>query len=203
MGKLPTSLLHRPRALLSSSSPHSTTLSRISPTLPSSSHSQHNTLGQIRHATFVPRPRRPYQFTQLVQLSDGSTFTVRTTMPQGLLKSTKDTRNHLIWQPSNKSLRNVEVDEAGKLAAFRERFGRGWDMEAKPEEGVEADAEAAVGAKDTKQPAEQKQQQAAPVEEEEDAFDSLTDLISSYATTSNNTKGGRTAKEQEKMDKKK
>jgi hypothetical protein len=27
------------------------------------------------------------------------------------------------------SLRNVEEDEAGRLRAFREKFGRGWDVE--------------------------------------------------------------------------
>ncbi|KAI1114266.1 hypothetical protein F5Y14DRAFT_451233 [Nemania sp. NC0429] len=80
-----------------------------------------------RAATLIKRPRRPYAFTQLVQLSDGSTYTVRTASPVGLYKSVKDTRNHALWNPNDKSLQNVEVDEAGKLAAFRERFGRGWD----------------------------------------------------------------------------
>ena len=35
------------------------------------------------------------------------------------------------------SLRNIEEDEAGKLRAFRQRFGRGWDAESTPEEGEE------------------------------------------------------------------
>ena len=34
-----------------------------------------------------------------------------------------------MWQPSLDSLRNVEQDEAGKLRAFRKRFGRGWDVD--------------------------------------------------------------------------
>ncbi|KAI1169392.1 hypothetical protein F5B18DRAFT_21845 [Nemania serpens] len=80
-----------------------------------------------RAATLIRRPRRPYAFTQLVQLSDGSTYTVRTSSPLGLYKSTKDTRNHALWNPNEKTLQNVEVDEAGKLAAFRSRFGHGWD----------------------------------------------------------------------------
>ena len=33
-----------------------------------------------------------------------------------------DSRNHILWNPTERSLRNVEVDEACKLAAFRERF---------------------------------------------------------------------------------
>ncbi|KAI0540105.1 hypothetical protein GGR58DRAFT_462355 [Xylaria digitata] len=80
-----------------------------------------------RAATLIRRPRRPYTFTQLVQLSDGSTYTMRTSSPLGMYKSTKDTRNHALWNPNEKSLQNVEVDEAGKLAAFRQRFGRTWD----------------------------------------------------------------------------
>lgn len=142
-------------------------------------------------------------------------------MPQGLLKSTKDSRNHVIWQPSDKSLRNVEVDEAGKLAAFRERFGRGWDLDsgspaanaAAAEEEAATKAAAAVEESDKKTVKGQKEQEqeqkptaaAAPAAaaQEEDGFDSLTDLISSYATHDNNTKGGRTAKEQEKIDRKK
>ncbi|SPN98774.1 related to ribosomal protein YmL36 precursor, mitochondrial [Cephalotrichum gorgonifer] len=80
-------------------------------------------------ARLIRRPRRPYTFTQMVQLSDGSTYMARTTSPQPIYKSLKDTRNHMLWQPSEKSLRNVELDEAGRLAAFRERYGRGFDLE--------------------------------------------------------------------------
>ncbi|XWX00185.1 hypothetical protein V2A60_008205 [Cordyceps javanica] len=93
-----------------------------------------------RHATFIARPRRPYKFTQLVRLSDGSTYTMRTTSPEPLYRPAKDTRNALLWQPSDKSLRNVELDEAGRLAAFRERFGRGFDAAATPAEGSSSSA---------------------------------------------------------------
>ena len=34
---------------------------------------------QCRHATLLRRPKRPYTFTQLITLSDGSTFTQRAT----------------------------------------------------------------------------------------------------------------------------
>lgn len=57
---------------------------------------------------------------------------MRTCSPMGMYRSTKDTRNHIKWQPSDARLRNVEVDEAGKLAAFRERFGRDFDAAEKP-----------------------------------------------------------------------
>ena len=64
---------------------------------------------------------------------------MRTTSPQPIYRATKDTRNTLLWQPSETSLKNVELDEAGKLAAFRERFGRAYDA-ASGEEGVEEDS---------------------------------------------------------------
>ncbi|KAK7212971.1 hypothetical protein V2G26_020149 [Clonostachys chloroleuca] len=58
-------------------------------------------------------------------------------LPQPLYVATKDTRNTLTWQPSEKSLRNVELDEAGKLAAFRGRFGTAFDGKQDGEEGSE------------------------------------------------------------------
>jgi hypothetical protein len=88
-----------------------------------------NTTGQIRHATLLRRPKRPYTFTQLVTLSDGSTFLQRTTSPVSVYKSSKDIRNTPLWNPSSQKLLNIEEDEAGKLASFRAKFGRGWDAE--------------------------------------------------------------------------
>lgn len=55
-----------------------------------------------------------------------------------IYRAAKDTRNTLLWQPSEKSLKNVELDEAGKLAAFRERYGRAFDAASTGEEGEEA-----------------------------------------------------------------
>lgn len=85
---------------------------------------------QTRHASLLRRPKRPYTFTQLVTLSDGSTFTQRTTSPAPILRSTKDVRNSPLWNPSSQKLLNIEEDEAGRLKRFRGRFGRGWDAEA-------------------------------------------------------------------------
>ncbi|KAF7542450.1 hypothetical protein G7Z17_g11563 [Cylindrodendrum hubeiense] len=106
----------------------STTTSKTSSTILNLSRTQ------VRHATFIPRPRRPYTFTQLVTLSDGSAYTMRTTSPLPIYRASKDTRNTLLWQPSEKSLKNVELDEAGKLAAFRERYGRAYDSGTAAEE---------------------------------------------------------------------
>lgn len=123
MAKLPTSLLARslpsPTLLTSTARP---TLS--SPATTTRTHQP----SQVRHATEVQRLKRPFTFTQIIQLSDGSTYTTRTTSPQPVFRSTRDSRNHLKWQPSDPALQNVEVDEAGKLAGFRHRFGTAFDM---------------------------------------------------------------------------
>lgn len=209
MGRLPTGLLLRRPTCLASATGNTTTTTTTTPQT-AAQRSSGGSHQQVRHATYVTRPRRPYQFTQLVQLSDGSTFAVRTTAPGALLKTSKDTRNHLLWQPSEKSLRNVEVDEAGKLAAFRDRFGRGWDLEATQEEEDKAAAAAAAASAAAAPPvadgAEQQQEQA-PLEAEEarpdDAFDSLVDLISGYAAKDTQKMTGMSAKEDAKVAKKK
>ncbi|KAH8724585.1 hypothetical protein GQ44DRAFT_827264 [Phaeosphaeriaceae sp. PMI808] len=70
------------------------------------------------------RTLTPYLTPQLP-----NAFTLRTTNPQPVYKSAKDIRNAPLWNPSSQKLLNVEEDEAGKLAAFRAKFGRGWDVE--------------------------------------------------------------------------
>ncbi|CAH0044445.1 unnamed protein product [Clonostachys solani] len=120
MGKIPSPLALTPTLRTTTLRPPSSSYSCLQ--------------NQVRHATFIQRPRRPYTFTQLVQLSDGSSYIARTTSPQPLYVATKDTRNTLTWQPSEKSLRNVELDEAGKLAAFRGRFGTAFDGKQDAEE---------------------------------------------------------------------
>ena len=85
---------------------------------------------QTRNASLLRRPKRPYTFTQLVTLSDGSTFLHRTPSPAPVYRSTKDVRNSPLWNPSSQKLLNIEEDEAGRLKRFRGRFGRGWDAEA-------------------------------------------------------------------------
>jgi hypothetical protein len=65
----------------------------------------------------------------MITLSDGSTYLHRTTSPTPIYRSTKDTKNNPLWNPSSQKLANVEEDEAGRLKRFRGRFGRGWDAE--------------------------------------------------------------------------
>jgi hypothetical protein len=62
------------------------------------------------------------------------------------------------------ALRNVEADEAGRLRAFRNKFGRGWDAEAVEED----DTSSSSSSPDSATPA-----------KKEDTEDSLMDLISS------------------------
>ncbi|KAI9817812.1 MAG: hypothetical protein M1827_000931 [Pycnora praestabilis] len=123
----------------------------------------------VRQASLLRRPKRPYTFTQLITLSDGSTYTQRTTSPLPIYRSTKDTRNSILWNPSSSKLLNVEEDEAGRLRAFREKFGRGWDAEAVDREAGEEVREGELGLD-------------AGVDGEEE--DSLLDLISGYGRES-------------------
>ena len=80
-----------------------------------------------------------------------------------------------MWQPSLDSLRNVEKDEAGRLRAFRERFGRGWDAT----EGVGEEEAVVKMDGDAKGSATAEGKKAEVVQE--DVEDSLFDLISGAA----------------------
>ncbi|EQB46370.1 hypothetical protein CGLO_14583 [Colletotrichum gloeosporioides Cg-14] len=176
MSKLP-SHLPRPTSLLALRPTLTSTASRTSPA-PYNSTTPTLTTTQTRAATFVPRVRRPYTFTQLIQLSDGSTYTLRSTSPTPLVRSAKDSRNHALWQPTDKSLQNVEVDEAGKLAAFRQRFGRAFDLAEGPKEAEGGDVAKAGSGKDA---AAAKDKDAATAAED-DAYD-LGDLIGDYGAS--------------------
>ncbi|RPB23821.1 hypothetical protein L211DRAFT_745830, partial [Terfezia boudieri ATCC MYA-4762] len=80
-----------------------------------------------RNANFLRRPKRPMLLPQVIILSDGSAYGQISTSPRGVVRSTKDVRNHPMWNPTLQKLMDVEEDEAGRLQAFRERYGRGWD----------------------------------------------------------------------------
>ncbi|KAK5329797.1 hypothetical protein LTR93_001385 [Exophiala xenobiotica] len=156
-------------------------------------------LRSCRHARLLKRPKRPYTFTQLVTLSDGSAFTMRTTSPVPVYRSTRDTRNSPLWNPSSKELLNVEEDEAGRLAGFRARFGSGFDSARELKKGHDtADSSAASVAP----PSEVKKAKEIKFEDEhndfaEDDFNIL-DMISSFGQenaqqgkTSSSKKGGK------------
>ncbi|KAI9326989.1 hypothetical protein BDR26DRAFT_876204, partial [Obelidium mucronatum] len=67
----------------------------------------------------VPKAANPHFFIQKVIHSDGSSFSMRVTTPKALLKLTKDTRNHILWNPSSNTIDEKSVD----LAKFASRFG--------------------------------------------------------------------------------
>ncbi|MCJ1462182.1 hypothetical protein MMC07_000782 [Pseudocyphellaria aurata] len=109
---------------------HRTSLKASPRSIPNSTLSHLNQT-QTRCASLLKRPKRPYTFTQLVTLSDGSSFTHRTTSPAPVYRSIRDSRNTPLWNPSSQRLLNIEQDEAGKLRTFRDKFGRGWDVDNK------------------------------------------------------------------------
>lgn len=88
-----------------------------------------------------------------------------------LYRATRDTRNVPLWNPSSPKLVNFELDEAGRLAAFRAKFGRAWDANTSDEDAGEQN-DAAAG--------EQPEQQQEDGAEE----DNLLDLISSFGQES-------------------
>ena len=133
---------------------------------------------QCRFARLIRRPKRPYTFTQLVTLSDGSAFTIRTTSPLPVYRSTRDTRNSPLWNPSSKALANVEADEAGRLAAFRARFGRGFDASKE----LDREAQSQSGPSRDRKEAERQTSTQTGLEDDDynEEDESLLDLISGF-----------------------
>lgn len=80
----------------------------------------------------------------------------------------------------------METDEAGKLKAFREKFGRGWDASKAPDKDVDLEAE------------EGEEGNAEQVLDTREEDDNLMDLISGYgqeAEAKGEAKGVRQEKE--------
>ncbi|KAI8065386.1 uncharacterized protein B0P05DRAFT_589961 [Gilbertella persicaria] len=66
--------------------------------------------------------KKPEKFLQTVVLSNGATYTVRTTSPtRNQIRLTKDTRNHPLWNPA--MLKEGVTDESEQLTKFQKRFG--------------------------------------------------------------------------------
>ena len=57
---------------------------------------------------------RPRLFTQQIVLTNGATYTLRTTSPKPRVKLIRDTRNHPLWNPSISS--QAVDDESGQLS---------------------------------------------------------------------------------------
>jgi len=80
-----------------------------------------------------------------------------------------------MWNPSSAKLMNVEADEAGRLAAFRSRFGRGFDAGSASKD-VAMDKSADLGSEAGAQAGESGLDDLESEREEE----SLLDLISGF-----------------------
>lgn len=109
---------------------------------------------------------------------------MRTTSPLPVYRSSRDTRNAPLWNPSSKELQNVEEDEAGRLAGFRARFGKSFD--------ANKEMAATTANVDEKMASEKKAESKQPKEDElgydydeDDA--SLLEMISSYGTADKGT----------------
>lgn len=151
---------------------------------------------QRRHASFIRRPKRPYTFTQLVTLSDGSTYLHRTSSPAPIHRSTKDQRNSPLWNPSSARLRTVEADAAGRLRAFRARFGRGWDaLEGSTDEvRQEAEGEETDGVKVLRGEGEEGTTARQTEVQGQEAEESLLDLIAGFQRDESVEQGMRSKK---------
>ncbi len=106
---------------------------------------------------------------------------MRTTSPVPVYRSTRDTRNSPLWNPSSKELLNVEEDEAGRLAGFRARFGSGFDSVKESKKGHEtADSHTAS----VTPPSEIKMAKEIKFEDEHNDFSeedfNILDMISSF-----------------------
>ena len=76
---------------------------------------------QVRHASSVSAAK-PEKFLQTIVLSNGATYTVRTTSPtRAQIRLTKDTRNHPLWNPA--MTKEGVTDESEQLTKFQKRFG--------------------------------------------------------------------------------
>ncbi|KAI9475567.1 MAG: hypothetical protein EXX96DRAFT_651334 [Benjaminiella poitrasii] len=76
-----------------------------------------SSLVQVRHAS-----TKPEKFLQTIVLSNGATYTVRTSSPtRSQIRLTKDTRNHPLWNPA--ILKEGVTDESEQLTKFQKRFG--------------------------------------------------------------------------------
>ncbi|KAG9087245.1 hypothetical protein FS749_003060 [Ceratobasidium sp. UAMH 11750] len=89
----------------------------------------------------LPNPVVP-TYPQTVFLSDGSSFTHRTTAPRSIVRLTRDITNNPVWQPGLEARAGEEEDLSGRLGRYKRRF----DDESQFEEGeLEGLMEAAKG----------------------------------------------------------
>ncbi|KAJ1305637.1 hypothetical protein OPQ81_000634 [Rhizoctonia solani] len=69
----------------------------------------------------LPNPVVP-TYPQTVFLSDGSSFTHRTTAPRSVVRLTRDITNNPVWQPGLEARAGEEEDLSGRLGRYKRRF---------------------------------------------------------------------------------
>ncbi|KAG8702969.1 hypothetical protein FRC09_004435 [Ceratobasidium sp. 395] len=69
----------------------------------------------------LPNPVVP-TYPQTVYLSDGSSFTHRTTAPRSVVRLTRDITNNPVWQPGQEARAGEEEDLSGRLGRYKRRF---------------------------------------------------------------------------------
>ncbi|KAF8595186.1 hypothetical protein BDV93DRAFT_501441 [Ceratobasidium sp. AG-I] len=69
----------------------------------------------------LPNPVVP-TYPQTVFLSDGSSFTHRTTTPRSIVRLTRDITNNPVWQPGQEARAGEEEDLSGRLGRYKRRF---------------------------------------------------------------------------------
>ncbi|KAG8685041.1 hypothetical protein FRC11_011210 [Ceratobasidium sp. 423] len=69
----------------------------------------------------LPNPVVP-TYPQTVFLSDGSSFTHRTTAPRSVVRLTRDITNNPVWQPGMEARAGEEEDLSGRLGRYKRRF---------------------------------------------------------------------------------
>lgn len=68
-----------------------------------------------------PNPCVPV-FPQLVVRADGATYTHYITSPRSVIRLTRDTTNHPLWNASSSTGETDENESAGRLGRFNRRF---------------------------------------------------------------------------------
>ncbi|KDN46689.1 hypothetical protein RSAG8_04069, partial [Rhizoctonia solani AG-8 WAC10335] len=69
----------------------------------------------------LPNPVVP-TYPQTVFLSDGSSFTHRSTTPRSVVRLTRDITNNPVWQPGLEARAGEEEDLSGRLGRYKRRF---------------------------------------------------------------------------------
>lgn len=80
-----------------------------------------HTASFARSASTYSKTEKPERFYQTIVLSNGATYTIRSTSPRNLIRLAKDTRNHPLWNPA--MLKEGLNDESERLTKFQKRFG--------------------------------------------------------------------------------